>query len=258
MHYKKESMPLVARQMLDCIGMYLALLLACLCVNLSIIQRHLIEPVKDFSIAPCTSGVLYDERLLQIEERAQGGSNECSKFMLTLYRLMAVQIIERLHELFMTTLEGNLDCFRPASMQQSAADTLGLISDTVDSTLPRWRGGHMWRRRTSDAVSAVGGSGGGGRGQGPHARVQSMWTAMRTLLQCASLHVLDPGAEEMMQSSAVLLWGSLVAASDPTVKRLKRSPCTAKAPCALVWAGKEGENATAGVVEVRAGMYATW
>jgi hypothetical protein len=155
----------------------------------------------------------------------------------------------------MTTLGDNFECFRPASMQQSAADTLGLISDTVDSTLPRWRGGHKWRRRTSDAVSAVGGSGGGGHG--PHARVQYMWTAMRTLLQCASLHVLDPGAEEMMQSSAVLLWGSLVAASDPSVKRLKRSPGTAKAPCALVWAGKQEENATAGVVEVRAGTYAT-
>lgn len=168
--------------------------------------------------------------------------------MLTLYRLLAIQIVERLHELFIETVGDTLSALGHTNGVQVPCESL---PSSVENTAPRGKAGNRWRGRPSTAGSAVGGN------SVPLEDVQCMWIAVRSLLQRAHLLVLEPGAQEVLQSSVVLLRGSLVATSSDTgAKRPKRLPCTAVAPCALVWATSR-DSSIEGAVEVCAGAFAT-
>lgn len=169
--------------------------------------------------------------------------------MLTLYRLFAIQIIERLHELFIASVGNTLCALGHATVvPPGASDSLTSVPGSVESTPPRGKGGR-WRGRHS-----ISGSPAGGGSTVPRSEVQCMWIAVRSLLQQAQLRVLEPGAHELLHSSAVLLRGTLVAATDAAAKRPKRLPCTATAPCALVWAPSK-ESPGEGALEVFAGAH---
>lgn len=193
--------------------------------------------------------------VVQMEARAQNGCGECRRFMLTLYRLLAIQIMERLHELFMATVGDSLAALGHARVHPVPCDNLSSVPGSAENMPPRGKGGGggvggRWRGRHSTTGSSVGGS------AVPREEVQCMWIAVRSLLQRAQLLVLEPGAQGSLRSSAVLLRGSLRAASEAGGKRSKRLPCAAAAPCALLWSASR-ESAAEGAVEVCAGAVAT-
>jgi hypothetical protein len=151
--------------------------------------------------------------------------------MLSMYQLLAIQIVERLHDLFIATVGETLGALGHTSIQPAACDSFSSMPGSVESTPPRGKGAYKKRGRLSPSDMQ------GGRGEIPREEVLCMWIVVRSLLQRSQLRVLDAGEQLALRSSAVLLRGSLTVASDTAAtKRPKRLPCTATAPCVLVWA----------------------
>jgi hypothetical protein len=165
---------------------------------------------------------------LQIEGRALAGNAESHHFLVSMYRLAAIQIVERFYDLFIATVA---DGWRTCGHQRR-----------------QWDAGRAPGRRRGRAAPAA---------QQPSAEleavdVQCLWAALRSLLQCAQLHVMEPGASWSLSASGVLVRGSLEPVPvDQHGKPVLLDDQVATAPCMLLWASFQHDSCDA--LNVKAG-----
>jgi hypothetical protein len=157
---------------------------------------------------------------MQVAVRAAGGDGSCKKLMRSLYRLAAIQILERFQELF---VEAVCEGLRSLGVKP-------LASSASTRELPVARSSSALRHKAPGACAE--------RDMEVQISVRCMWGALRALLHRAVTLSLSPGEPVKLVASAVLVRGSLEVMRRESKHHSKGDALPkswALAPCVFVW-----------------------
>lgn len=171
--------------------------------------------------------------------RAGNGEIGCRRLDLSLHRLAAIQILERFRELFMESAGEGMRAMGCAvapftSQEGGTAEQIGRAA------------ADKWRTKA--------------QGRPANITVQSIWAALRSLLQQSSVLTLAAGEVVHLSASAVLVRGAVDASKPSQGKGHHKGESSVRqvalSPCVLVWPEfKPAASDKAAKVPLRAGAF---